>query len=54
VAYLNRENKNEFIVDIINSAYMCVGNATAKRGAANDEVWGYYSYLCYINLTNGI
>jgi len=52
-------------VDIMNSAHTCVGNAIARRGAANDEVQivtirsavevrGYYSYLCYINLMNGI
>jgi hypothetical protein len=35
VAHLNRENKNEVIVDIVNSAYTCVGDAIAKGGAAN-------------------
>ena len=35
IAYLNLENNNEVIVDIVNSAYTCVSNAIAKRGAAN-------------------
>ena len=39
IAYLNLENNNEVIVDIVNSAYTCVGDAIAKRGAANCQEW---------------
>jgi len=35
IAYLNLENDNEVIIDIVNSAYICVNNAIAKRGAIN-------------------
>ena len=35
VAHLNQENKNEVIVDIMNSVHTCVGNAITKRGTAN-------------------
>jgi hypothetical protein len=36
---LNLENNNEVIVDIVNSAYICVSNAIAKRGATNCQEW---------------
>jgi len=39
IAHLNLENNNEVIVDIVNSAYTCVGDAIAKRGAANCQEW---------------
>ena len=35
IAYLNLENNNKVIVDIVNSAYICINNAITKRGAAN-------------------
>ena len=39
VAYLNLENKNKVIIDIVNFAYICVSDAIAKRGAANCQEW---------------
>ena len=35
IAHLNPENDNEVIINIINSAYICVSDAITKRGAAN-------------------
>ena len=35
VAHLNRENKNEVIVNIVNSVHTCVSDTIAKRSTAN-------------------
>jgi hypothetical protein len=39
IAHLNPENNNEVIINIINSAYICISDAITKRGAANYQEW---------------
>lgn len=38
-AHLNREDENEVIVDCVVNQYTCIGDATAKGGAATCQVW---------------
>jgi hypothetical protein len=60
-AHLNKENKNEVIVDKVTSKHTCIGNEQAKRGAASCQEWiqkviarhmdvkrGHFSTTCHL------